>query len=440
MDLAGRSGSLLVGVLLLGALIRVVLILGHSEQEFLRNDGEEYKDISENLASGNGYSISFYRWYEPVDPSAGPIRPEFYRAPLLPLIGAALIKLPGGWQVWSRAASVALGTLAVFMVYWVAACVFNRVTGLIAGSMFALYPHAIFYSTYWLTELLATPLLLACVGSCAIWRRDNHRVLLAVAVGALAGLATMARPNLIVCAAGIIGWMLLVAPGWRVRVRGVGACLSALILVLLPWTFRNYTTLGTITPLTHFGPYAMWMGTNEYIYDQYTNPVFPRTERGLKGERLREGSDRRIRWLEEQGITSVLEANEFWREETWDFVSTRTDEALYVFWSKFVHFWSPFPTRSRISPLGYWVGLTATSTLIVLSAATLLLFRPRNALLLLVPALVSSIAFLPFYFALRYRFPVVDPYLTILGAYSVYRTLRLLLSSDLQAKACDAPG
>jgi hydrogenase/urease accessory protein HupE len=69
----------------------------------------------------------------------------------------------------------------------------------------------------------------------------------------------------------------------------------------------------------------------------------------------------------------------------------------------------------------YWAGLLSTGFLMLLSLCTLLFFRRGTEMPLVIPALVSCVTFLPFFLALRYRLPVFDPYLAVLGAYALFR-------------------
>jgi 4-amino-4-deoxy-L-arabinose transferase-like glycosyltransferase len=460
-----KARLLLAAILVAAAAPRIYFTFSYSEDEFLTVDAVEYRDIAANLANGDGFSISFYRWFEPVDPAVEPLpvefdqpeilsrlwafrppvalRPDFYRPPLLPLVGAALFRLPGSWDVWSRPAAVALGLAAILGVYWVASLAFNRATGLIAAALLSLDPYAVFYTAHWSTELLGLPVLLAFVGLALLSRRDGFRARHLLLLGAVGGLAALTRPNLIVSVGGLIAWLALVAPSWRAGLRSAAICGLGLFLVLAPWTLRNYSHLRVVQPLTSLGPYMMWVGMNEYVYNQYTNTAYPRTERGIAGEKLQQGSDRRVRSLEERGITGVLEVNDFWNRETLDFVQQSPAKAAYVVGARFIHFWSPFPTRrSWMSDLEYYAGLLSTGSLMILALCTLLLLRPPAAVPLVLPAVLSSIAALPFFFAFRYRLPVFDPYLGALAAYAVFRggvgLLRRLQPDDAGAASSSA--
>jgi 4-amino-4-deoxy-L-arabinose transferase-like glycosyltransferase len=289
VDRERRAPLLLTAVLLLALAPRAYFAAVLSEDEFFVFDGFEYKDIAANLVNGDGYSISFYRWFEPVDPAVEPLgmeferpelarhrrvfrppvalRPDFSRPPLLPLLGAAALSLPGGWELWSRSMAVALGLAAILGVYWVGRLAFNRMTGLIAAALFAFYPYAVYYSAHWLTELLATPLLLACVGLALVSRRDGFRTRHLLLLGAVGGLAVTARPNLLPSIVGLVAWVAVVSPSWRGRVRSAAICGVGLVLLLAPWTIRNYSHLKVIQPLTFHGPYNLWLGMNEYAYN-----------------------------------------------------------------------------------------------------------------------------------------------------------------------------
>ncbi len=108
---------LLILVVVAAALLRAAWSVTVSPAAFLEIDGADYRDIAQNLSAGRGYAVSAPRWFEPAALLPPGPHPDFARPPLLPVLGAALFRLPGAWEAWARALMVALGTLAVWLVF-----------------------------------------------------------------------------------------------------------------------------------------------------------------------------------------------------------------------------------------------------------------------------------------------------------------------------------
>lgn len=64
-----RRHLMLIAVVLCGSAARGVYSFGFADRaSFYQSDGRDYADLSANLYEGRGYSISFYRWFEPRRP------------------------------------------------------------------------------------------------------------------------------------------------------------------------------------------------------------------------------------------------------------------------------------------------------------------------------------------------------------------------------------
>ena len=88
---------ILLLILLAGAVPRIFLLARVSEDDFYHNDGGEYMEISRQLARGNGFSLSIWRWHEvrPADARPDEVHPDFVRTPLFPLLGRGCFSCRG---------------------------------------------------------------------------------------------------------------------------------------------------------------------------------------------------------------------------------------------------------------------------------------------------------------------------------------------------------
>ena len=272
-----RDRRLLFAVIVAAALLRAAWSATVSPVAFLEIDGTEYRDIAQNLSSGRGYAVSAPRWFEPAALLPSGPHPDFARPPLLPVLGAALFRLPGDWEAWAHACMVALGTLAVWLMFLAGRASFNRRTGFIAAGIFALHPYAIFYSGRWSTE---TPFLAAVLGAVVLlakWGACDSRGLRAdiprlVPAGLITGLAALARPTGLVLVPAFAAWILLRRPS----LARAAIFLAAVGLTLAPWTLRNHAATGIWNPGTFIGPYNLWAGMHDRILAMYKGADTPR--------------------------------------------------------------------------------------------------------------------------------------------------------------------
>lgn len=422
-----RHRTAVLFLILAGALaVRLVLALSASESSLLSIDGGDYRDISENLVRGDGFSISYYRWFEPVPPDHPALHADLCRPPLLPFLGAACAWFPGSWLLAVRLTAAVLGTLAVLVVYGVGTALFGKTSGTVAALFMAVYPYSLYYSSRWSTESLALVLLWAGVW---FWVRSRTKSTGAmVLVGAALGLAGLARPNMLLIAAAVVLLALV-----RLGPKRSLAMVAAMVIVLAPWAIRNASVAGVPTPATFFGPYDMWLGMNDAMYEMYRHPFSK--EFNLQVDRAYELSDRHVAALEAAGRFSIDDANRYWISESFRFLREHPDRAAFILASRALHYFQPVPTPAAASRTEVAVSALSVLPLMFLSLVSLSWdVRSRRRILSAVLA-AGFLGSLPFIFCLRFRYPVLDPLLIILGAHGMVMVVRRAFRSGRRAAA-----
>lgn len=401
---------------LLGFALRLGLALAASEEEFFSIDGREYREIAEHLVRGEGFSITSPRWFEPEPPGGFVTREELHRPPLLPLLGALLHHLPGGFELASRIFAALLGALAIPLLHALGRALFDARAGLLAAALWALYPPACLYAARFSTEGLAVLLLGATAllalprGPCSTSR--------ALRLGACVALAVLARSNLLAPCA-----LVLLCVARRAGLRAALLALGASAVLLLPWTVRNAACGGAPAPVTSFAAYNAWLGMNDAQRAMYTAPwdgAFVDAQRRL----YQEESPSRVRELERRALFAPAEQRSFWWGEALRYVREEPAGAVRIFVSRGLHFLSPVPLPAAASGLAFVVALVATGGAFALAVLALLRERRAREPLLLAIVGAGLLAALPFVFHLRLRFPIVDPLAVVLAA----RGLEMLLA------------
>lgn len=445
---------LLIPVLLLALVVRL-LYAGYQSGEdgFFRYDGEDYDNIAENLFRGEGLSISYYRWFEPegisVEPeqTARQLHPEYYRPPLLPLVGAGLRLALFSAEAPLRGmliAQIGLGLWLIVLLYANVGLLLGRGWGLLAAVLLSLYPPAIHYSCVWSTETLYALLLMA--GLYFLLRRatsHSEELRFPFACGLMLGLAALARPTGLAVAGGVFFYIILSSIG-RKRLLEGALFLLPVICLTLPPSLRIYAASGELAPVTAFGPYNMWLGNNPLMLEMYRASFTPEFE-ALQRRLYEEESAGHVRAIAHElakknaaAVSPLKEANAYWQARVEDFLREQPHDALMVWVYRAAHFWR-FRINNAAASLQTYAAEMAYLLLLLGAAAgaVVLLLRKSDIFLLLAAFVIPAwLGALPYVFHLRFRFPY-EPIL-LLAAVCALKAARDYLRPSVTANTCGA--
>lgn len=250
------SGCMVVVVLALVVRLMAVMTWGNSD---LRGTHDQigYFALAQNIHLHHTFSYGLPRhWIDEVPLDApGPYDPTAARAPLYPLVIAALWwgDKPPVLEVWL--AQVVLGALVAMLVYLMALEAFGFGAALVAGLAVALGPSTAYVTALFLSETLFTFLLTA---SMWFWTRKSG-----VMAGIFLGAATLARAVSLPLAGVVLLLGLLMKFN---RTLNLKMALVALA-VIAPWTIRNAITQSAFIPVASVGWGAnMLLGTIDVPY------------------------------------------------------------------------------------------------------------------------------------------------------------------------------
>ena len=224
---ARRQALVVALVLGVAAVLRIAYVLQYLAvtpfADAVISDSAFYDAWARRVLAGEGYGPSPY-----------------YMAPLYPYLLAALYSVAGHNLAAVAWLQSALGLVNLWMVYRLGRRIDGHATGLLAMLLAMLYGPLMFLETKPLTETVAITLALA---SLTLLSRALRKpgVLRFAGVGALLGLACLARPNMLMATAAIgvflgVRWLLR-RPGPRfVHLAAMGA---AVVATIAPVTVRN---------------------------------------------------------------------------------------------------------------------------------------------------------------------------------------------------------
>ena len=297
-----------------------------------------------------------------------------------------------------------LQTLLVALAAWLGRVLFDARTGLLAGAMVAVYPALVAFSHYfWAANLFAVLLTAALLGVVWTWRRESAG--LAAVSGVAFGLAALTRETALAIAGGCALWWLWCAPAGRRRgalLRG-GLMLGAALLVVLPWTARNYQKLGQLVPVSNAGWLALGQG-NCLRAENWLEPDYAARMAFARGYWARPEAERAA-WAREQVLALVRT-----EQPTWVFKKLVLNTALlfrpdsFIFWKLgYRAYGEVAPWLSRLVMLATMAAYLAVMTLGILAAAAV---RERGSLLLAAALPLVALHVIAFASA-RYRLPLM---------------------------------
>jgi hypothetical protein len=284
-----------------------------------------------------------------------------------------------------RLYQAALDSCTVLPLYHVGRRLAGPAAGLLAGAVYAASPLFAFNAVTLLAESLS-PLLVASILALMLWARDGTWPRWAI-LGAVAGLASLIRPDLLLFAGPLGMWWLFT----NRRIRPLTALAVAFIIPLLSWGFYSQAVVGQFIVTSNSGMYAFWAGLgqvpNDYGY-------FVSDARA--GELL---AERGIKW-------HSPEANAYWKAEYLKAWHDHPEHVLATIWYRLSSM--PFVARSYFGPYEYgsWLHdyFEHCGVFVLILSCVLLIWRKRYAAAFIValPLLYALASLGPIYYEHRY--------------------------------------
>lgn len=209
-----------------------------------------YNQLAHNLVAGKGYVEDLSKSGE----DAGKLD---WRPPGLPYMLAA------AYSVFGENLNVGKGVILVFSVglvlltYLLSKTAFGELAGRVAGLITALFPSLIAY-----TSVLATEPPFICFFLLTLWLMiRERRWYWLILAGVAFGISALIRPTIISFTAVIPIYYLLKSRSLRKTALKTLAIVATALVVILPWTLRNYQVFGSFVLLTTNSGTVLWEGT-----------------------------------------------------------------------------------------------------------------------------------------------------------------------------------
>lgn len=240
-------------ILLLCFLIRVVLVLSIDPIGNDSSDGLDYHFSAISVINGTGY------------PAHGAL--PFVRPPLYPLLlSVVYLFFSHETLLTARLVNVILDTTACFVFYHLILLIWNdRRTAIVSSLVYAVNPFYLFFNIRVRVEALF--ILLIVTGIYFLikeYKKDFPALLTVALIGGVFGLACLCRSNGTALAALIPFWLIYChLKKWKRGLLVAAVFILGCILIISPWSIRNYHKYGEFIAITDGFGYNFWISNTD---------------------------------------------------------------------------------------------------------------------------------------------------------------------------------
>ena len=413
---------LLVLVLAVGLRVWWISYVDVDPQDGRLDDTLFYDRAADALAEGRGY-VHLHGY------------PTAQWPPGYPFILAGIYKAFGYNVLGAKILNVVAGAATCLLIYALGARVLNRKAGLLGALIFALFPSAVQFTALIATEsIFPVIMLLLILLAIGFGRQQDVSPLKLLALGALAGLASLVRSEAPVLLAMIFIAWIATRFSWR-RFFGHGALMAiGAVAVIAPWTVRNALVMDAFIPVSSAAGHTFLTGHREDPYDplaifpeaelqeKYNYLPFPEREVKVEREAMKEG----LEYMWGHPTEELQHLGEKFRQ-------FYTDDSDALRWVN----GKPEPLPLSADEYNTWRTITdryyyAIMALFVISIPFWISFRDYNRLLLVLVIVGWNAAHLVFFPGPRYHAPLAPlfslfaAYLLVLTLQGLFRPLRLM--------------
>lgn len=383
-------------IFLIALALRIGYALPQSETHW-DEDEVVYLTIARNFVEGDGLILTEYR------KAAFP--------PLYPLFLAGLLRTGLSAYPAARVIQSVLGAVSCLLLMGITRMAFSTENktviidaGMIAAGLMAIYPVLVLYCARLMTETIFIFFILASIFSLLRSPLSSHRFGWLGFSGVMMGLGVLCRPTLLPFLILAIVW-LFIAPIDNKHIKKSVLSLSLpLILVILPWTVRNYRVLGEVVSVTSSG------GSNLYLANNSSST----------------GGTIGYRELIKSGIFHLgeyedeIEYNRYYREKAFSFIKNNPGQFIGLVFKRLVWFYHlDYHYRGNI------ILVMLFHLLLVLAMIGSWLSRChwRTTILLGMVILNFTVVHMIFLPEGRYRLPMI-PFLLAFAAIPIFRSVK----------------
>lgn len=398
-ELFSEDKYLLPALFLAAFFLRLAYVL-YTGTGNLSPDTGDWMGTAWSLATGNGFGGS-------------------WRPPGFAFFLAAVFFVFGKSVLAAQLANCLLGSATVVFSCLIGRKMFGRVTGVIAAALLCFYPYLVAYTREPLSETFLTFVIAAAMLRVMI-AAERPSLRNCAWAGLAIGLAGLTKSTILPFFVLACGWL------WWQTGRFRTGLLTGLftLLVILPWSFRNYFFYQGSYVMPVSTPWQSLYGSScdEALWQEtagsFDRPMDPKmTEPAIPKD-----------WPYLMTLP-VPERDRICREKAITWIKANPDKFYYLLSRRFLHFWRLYPMMAY--KWQKYAAMATSGLYIPLAFAGLLLSWRRFRQTSLFAALFLSFTLVHIFFVttLRYRVPI-DPYIIIAASFTLAAGLKKLKLTD----------
>jgi 4-amino-4-deoxy-L-arabinose transferase-like glycosyltransferase len=366
-----------------------------------------------------------------------PGRPSGYTQPLYAWFLAGLYEVFERHWLVVGVAQIAVAALTAAIVLEIGRRVASLQVGVVGATIAALHPFLVWHDVHVNREIL-DGLLIALVALLALVVAERRGILVAVALGAAAGLAILGNARLALLPLVLAGFVAWPFRPPRRSLLLIAAVLLTAVVVIVPWMARNEARVGCFVLTTDTR--ALWKANNENTYETLARGDWiddvPEPPNGpdwpeLAADKTLAGTPTDVDECAQQRYYREL-VFDFWRDQPGEKVRLAA-QAVRMLWSPTFSVDSDDTGRGRIAEIGRDI-VEPIFMLAIYGLAIVGAFLVPRRFLVLVLLLegYSTLAAMVFAGTVRYRAPF-DFLLAILAGAALVRGWETLKARRLAA-------
>lgn len=340
----------------------------------------------------------------------------FFRPPGYPLFLAALYKISAQNYLLVKIIQALMGALTCYFIMKICQKIFDRKTGYIAFILAIINPFLISFTGLLLSETLFTFLFIASMLTLVLFDRTNLKRYL-VSSALLLALSALTRPIAVLFVPFLFIYLFFRSnkdPFSRVKDPAIFAI--CFICIIMPWTVRNYLVYREFILINNFPGLMVANANNKYaikILDSKT-----KREYEYYHDKLRD-----YIYCSVKGSGSNSEMQQKLFKQSLDYIKSNPKEWVTLRCKDFLAFW-----RTSVSGMFYSRNICIVSFLYLFPIMFFGVFefirqffiknvRSSDMLLVLIILIVGSSHFIIGASDIRFRIPIIDPFLIIFASH-----------------------
>jgi len=266
-----KNKQLLTLILVAALLIRIpiALLMGDSVTVLPGiHDQVSYDALARSLMDGRGYSFT-EKWY-PFTPA---FTPTAHWSFIYPPYLAGIYAVAGYHPLVARLVQAMLGgALICFLIYLIGRRVADEATGLVGAALAAVYGYFVYYNAALMTETFFMALVLLSL-YLGLEVKEKPTAARWALLGLTLGLAGLLRQTVLLFVPFLLFWLFWELKKDGIRWRYFLIPIAVIILIIAPWSIRNYLVFDQFLLLNSNAGYALYASNNPNLGSDWRNEL-----------------------------------------------------------------------------------------------------------------------------------------------------------------------